>query len=100
MAYPERFEKLYESLGVADSLHCECPHARECWVDEHRPRMNEAYDRSQPTFLPRPWIGPRYGDLRLLCVAINMNDWGGRTACEELVLAARREMAAGAVRVR
>ncbi|HOI55986.1 MAG TPA: hypothetical protein PLP01_12105, partial [Phycisphaerae bacterium] len=95
------FEELYQQLGVAGALHMSCPNARTCWRDQHRPvRADGSLDTGEPTYLPRPWVGPLYGDLRLVCLAINMNENGGRFACDELVTEARERIREGCTRVK
>lgn len=81
-------------------LHVECPFAHECWRENERPRLADgSYDLDEWTRLPRPWIGPHFEKLRLLCLAVNMNEWGGRDACEKLVIDARDEIRAGRTRI-
>jgi hypothetical protein len=63
-------------------------------------RADGSLDTGEPTYLPRPWVGPLYGDLRLVCLAINMNENGGRLACEELVTEARERIREGCTRVK
>lgn len=95
------FEELYRRLGVDGALDMSCPNARACWPENHWLNRNGVnHDEGERTSLPRPWVGPNYEDLRLVCLAINMNDSGGREECASLVTESRERIREGYTRVR
>lgn len=97
------FRDLYQSLDVFDpnhrasGLHEICPCKDNCWKDAlHRiPPKNEDWNE-----IYRPWIGMHYDRIRILVLAINMNEWGGFDSAVELVEHARDEIQNGRTRVR
>lgn len=91
----QRLDDIYRELGVEGPLHADCQFAGECWREEQRPRYDGSYDLREWTRLPRPWIGPRFEELRLLCLGVNMNESGGRDECEKLVSEARKKIRKG-----
>jgi hypothetical protein len=97
------FHKLYQSLNLLNEsgqeipLHSACQYRSECW--------NDAFDRCPPedqgwSSITRPWVGPRYEELRLVVVGENFNEYGGLEALVELTEEAKVLIAEGWRRVR
>lgn len=86
----------YKRLGFMSAsgehlpLHRVCANRDACW--------SGALDRLSPPDIASisvPWIGPGYGELKLLVVGINFNEAGGEGATVDLVEGARAEMREG-----
>jgi hypothetical protein len=96
------FRQLYQSLGLMRpdgtclTLHHSCQCCSTCWKDAE---SRYPPDEAQWSYISRPWIGPRYGELRATAVGINMNGSGGFDEAVSLVQVARREMLKGTRRV-
>jgi len=100
-SFTSEFNNLYKQRGfisVAEkplSLPYVCSNQKVCWKDtnsipEDDPSHTAIYD---------PWIGPRFGELRLVIVGINLNQDGGRNEMNTLVKIAISEIRNGHKRV-
>jgi hypothetical protein len=91
------YEALYSELGLHSRdgasrlLHEACPDRHVCWRDasDRTPLAGTSGEIS------RPYVGEEYGRLRLLALAMNMNEHGGYRALIDLVEYARPALAAG-----
>lgn len=105
---PDSFKALYLGLGLVDkstgdiaALHKTCPNAKKCWSQNEIPVLEDgSLDEGEWTKISHPWIGEKFQELKLLCLGINMNNFGGFSACCDLVNDACDEMNKGVKRVR
>lgn len=97
------FDDLYKELslisknGLPLPIHRSCMHKAECWKGSH-----ERYppDTNEQSHISRPWVGPRFGDLRIVAIGENLNGYGGLNALVELAEEAKELIAQGRIRVR
>lgn len=92
--YDQAFKKVYSELNLADengewlNLPTRCPFAESCW--EKIPHRKSASDSFWT--ITRPWVGKNYNKLRLLVIAINMNEYGGYDGAIKLINKAKAEI--------
>lgn len=101
---PDGFKNIYlDDLNLGDKvsrklkpLHDVCLHSKNCW----KGLSTAHHQEDERAKIYHPYIGEKYQDLKLLCLGINMNNYGGFDACDNLVKKARDEMENGAIKVR
>jgi len=88
--------EVYTKLGLNSSkgnlctLHTECPNSSYCWQNA----QNRIPSHANWT-ISRPWIGPKYNELGLLAIGINMNNYGDYDAIVELIERTKKELLQG-----
>lgn len=98
----QTWNELYGELRMGEPGHWDplprvCGSRDTCWADaaDRQPPDNCASAR-----IARPWVGPRYEQLGLLVVGINMNEAGGYGAMVHHVECAQKDLAKGTRRLR
>lgn len=98
VALPHDLTGRYEQLGLVQSgrpqlLHEACSRASGCWAGcEERKAVAP---HAEWAHLSRPWIGSRYGALRLVAVGINPYEAGGLDLLQALIPEAQGQIEAG-----
>ena len=99
----EPFLELYKKLRLIsdDSLplpiHQVCSHRERCWEGS-----NDRFppDDEESSHISRPWVGPRYEELRLATIGVNLNGYGGLDALVDLTEEAKEKISDGWRKVR
>jgi len=103
MALISDFTDLYRELGLYSENHHElplhrvCSHAQSCW--DHAKGRKPPEDKGWSS-ISRPWVGPKYNELRLVVIGENFNEYGGLDALVELSEEAKDLIAEGWRRIR
>ncbi len=95
------FKKTYSDLNLAGEngewlpLHNSCPFCDSCWkhIQSRKPANNGFYT------ITRPWVGENYNNLKLLVIAINMNEYGGYEGAIKLMNTAKAEIDRGKIKM-
>lgn len=94
----ERLQTFYRSQGILDTpLQNTCKHCASCWKGIEARKWDSA---SEAARIYLPYIGEKYEEARILCLGINMNEFGGLWAESNLAAMARQRIIEGKRRIR
>lgn len=79
--YRHELTELYRKRNLTGDLPTTCENRQQCWAaclgraDDHGSRMNQ---------ISLPFLGSKYHHGKVICLGINMNEYGGMDAMQEL----------------
>jgi hypothetical protein len=95
------FKKIYAELNLSDKngtmlpLHNSCPNCNICWQNiQDRKPANDAF-----WTITRPWVGKKYDELKIMVIAINMNEYGSYDGAINLINWTKEEIGRGKIKM-